>query len=95
MAKKQVSLGNEARYVKLLYYPKRRMFTLTVCSILTVLFSSWLWANLQQKNGVHWFVISLPMIFLGLLTNFLPPDEEWSYGPWQDSSQKNERNIYE
>ena len=95
MAKKQGKLSNEARYVKLLYYPKRRVFTLTVSTILTVLFSSWLWINLQQKNGDHWFMIGLPMIFLGLLTNFLQPDEEWSYGPWQDASQKNERNIYE
>lgn len=94
MAKEKVRLDNEARYVKLLYYPKRRAFTMTICSLLTLFFSSWLWINIQQKNG-HWFMVALPMIFLGLLTNFLPPDEEWSYGPWQDASQKNERNIYE
>jgi hypothetical protein len=95
MAKPKVDVGNTAKYVKLLSFPKRRAFTLTVCMILTVLFSAWIWVNLQQKNGGHWFILSIPMIFFGLFTNFLPPDEEWSYGPWQDASQKYERNIYD
>lgn len=95
MAKEKAALSNDAKYVKLNIFPKRRAFILIVCGMLTFLFSSWIWANLAQKRGDHWFMIALPMIFLGLLTNFLPPVEEWSYGPWQDSSQKYEKNIYD
>lgn len=95
MAKRQVTLGNEAKYVKLTLYPKRRLFNLAITGILILLFSTWIWANLAQKRADHWFLIGLPMIFLGLLTNFLMPVEEWSYGPWQDASQKYEKNIYD
>jgi hypothetical protein len=93
--KKSAPISNESKYVALNIYAKRRAFTIFLCLLLTFLFSSWIWGNLAQKRGDHWFVIGLPMIFIGLLTNFLLPVEEWSYGPWQDSTQKYERNIYD
>lgn len=95
MARKQASLNNDEKYVKLVIYKKRKWFTLFVCLAMTIGFTMWIWANLAQKRGDHWFVIALPLIFLGLLTNFLQPVEEWSYGPWQDSSQMCEKNIYD
>ena len=95
MANEKTALSNEAKYVKLNIYPKQRAFTLIVFCLLTFLFSSWIWANLAQKRGEYWFMIALPMIFVDLLTNVLPPVEEWSYGPWQDASQKYEKNIYD
>jgi hypothetical protein len=95
MAANDKSLANEAKYVKLNMYPKRRAFIILICSLLTFFCSSWIWINLTQKRADHWFIISLPMIFVGLLTNFLAPAEEWKYGPWQESSQKYEKNIYD
>jgi hypothetical protein len=96
MAKKKLKVGaGDSKYVTLNIYTKRRAFTLFLCVLLTLLFSSWIWGNLAQNRGSHWFWIGLPMVFIGLLANFLLPAEEWSYGPWQDSTQKYERNIYD
>jgi hypothetical protein len=94
-SKKPANLSHDSKYVTLNIYSKRRVFTLMVTIILTLVFSSWIWGNLAQKRGDHWFMIALPLIFIGLLTNFLLPVEEWSYGPWQESTQKYERNIYD
>jgi hypothetical protein len=97
MAKQKIAKSNsdESKYVRLLIHSKRRAFTVFTTVALTFLFSTWVWANLAQKRGDQWFMIALPLIFIGLLTNFILPVEEWNYGPWQDSTQKYEKNIYD
>jgi hypothetical protein len=93
-SKQKATNGDDAKYVKLLVHARRRAFVIFTTAILTALFSSWIWINLAQKRGDHWFLFSLPLIFIGLLANFVQPVEEWSYGPWQEATQKYEKNIY-
>ena len=92
MRKKTVD-QNETK-VQLVRYPKRLYFNIFIAMILTALFTGWIWANLQLKT-VPWYVIALPLIFIGMLTNFLQVEEEWQYTPWQNATQKYEKNIYE
>lgn len=80
--------------VQLVRYPKRLYFNIFITIVLTVLFSGWIWANLQLKT-VPWYIIGLPLIFIGMLTNFLQVEEEWQYTPWQNATQKYEKNIHE
>lgn len=93
MSKKSAPDRSETK-VQLVRYPKRLYFNIFITVILTALFSGWIWANLQLKV-VPWYVIALPLIFIGMLTNFLQAEEEWQYTPWQNATQKYEKNIYE
>lgn len=80
--------------VQLLVFPRRLYFNIFITMVLTAIFSGWVWINLQQKT-VPWYVIAIPMIFIGMLTNFLQTEEEWQYTPWQNATQKYEKNISE
>ena len=82
-------------YVTMVKFPQRRVFLILVCILLTALFSIWIWANLHQNRNAPWAVIALPMIFIGMLANFVMPTEEWQYTPWQEATQKYEKNIDE
>lgn len=94
-AKKKDRIVSESEtHVVLTKYPQRLMFLLTISGIMTVLFCAWTWAALRQAT-MPWYVIGMPMVFIGLLTNFLQPEEEWNYTPWQQSTQKYEKNIYD
>jgi cbb3-type cytochrome oxidase subunit 3 len=81
-------------HVTLTKYPARNVFTLIVTVLLTILFAAWVWAALR-RGELPWYAIALPMIFIGVLTTLLQPEEEWNYSPWQDATQKYEKNIYD
>jgi cbb3-type cytochrome oxidase subunit 3 len=62
--------------------------------LLTILFTAWIWMALR-RGDMPWYTVSLPLIFIGLLATLLQPEEEWQYTPWQDATQKYEKNIYD
>jgi len=81
-------------HVTLIKYPGRLFFSLFVSLIMTVGFAAWIWAGLRNES-MNWLTIGLPLVFIGLLTNVLQPEEEWTYTPWQETPQKYEKNIYD
>jgi hypothetical protein len=87
-------VGSFDTHVVLYQYPARRAFLLMVTVVLSLLFAIWLWACMR-KGDVPWYLIGLPMIFIGMLANFIQPSEEWQYTPWQAATQKYEKNIYD
>lgn len=92
--KKQKNLDHAATHVVLTKYPARKAFLLVITCVLTVLFTLWIWAGMKRSD-MPWIAIGLPMIFIGMLANFLQPEEEWNYTPWQETTQKYEKNIYD
>lgn len=90
----QVNSQSFVTHVRLIKYPARRFFSVTVTLVLTVFFAAWIWAGLRKGN-IPWYAMALPMVFVGLLTTLLQTEEEWEYTPWQDAPQKYEKNIYE
>ena len=95
MAKGKESLSSDLKYVKLIVYPKRRAANIMICLLLTILATFWIDFHFLKAHVSAWQAIALPIILLGSLLVFLLPTEEWSYGPWQDASQKYEKNIYD
>lgn len=92
--KKTRDMGQGVTHVVLTKYPARNAFTLFITIALTALFAAWIWAGLR-RGDMPWFAIGLPLIFIGLLTSFLQPEEQWNYTPWQETTQKYEKNIYD
>lgn len=93
-AKKVKDLKHDHTHVALIRYKGRRMFSVFLTVVLTGVFSGWIWVGLRSHD-MAWYSIALPMVFIGLLTLVLQPEEEWTYTPWQESTQKYEKNIYD
>jgi hypothetical protein len=93
-AKNKKAFDGSETTVQLATYPARKYFNAFITVVLTIAFTGWIWANLQRKT-VPWYVIAIPIIFIGMLTNFLQDEEEWQYTAWQNSTQKYEKNIYD
>jgi hypothetical protein len=91
---KQRTVNLSDTSVVLVKYPARRAFSLIVAVVLIVLFTAWIWAALK-RGDMPWYAIGVPLVFIGLLTSFLQPEEEWLYTPWQETTQKYEKNIYD
>lgn len=94
MAKEASTNLKSEKFVSLLIYPKRRWLVIFLTALLAAIFSIWI-AKFLLQNKSSWVLVGVPMTLIGLLTVFLPPSEEWSYLPWQDASQKYEKNIYD
>ncbi len=95
MAKKDTSASTSVSpLVTLVRYPARKFFTISVTIGLTALFSAWIWTALR-RGDMPWYAIAAPVVFLGLLSTILQPEEEWVYTPWQEATQKYEKNIYD
>jgi fatty acid desaturase len=98
MAKQQKTATVENKeivtHVRLLKYPAKKAFSVFVTGVLTVFFAAWIWAGLRKGN-IPWYAMAVPMVFVGLLTTLLQPEEEWEYTPWQEAPQKYEKNIYD
>ncbi len=80
--------------VVLTKFPKRLTFTVFMVFVLTAIFSVWIWAAFR-RGDMSWYTVGLPLIFVGMLVNFIHPEEEWQYTPWQEATQKYEKNIYD
>jgi len=94
MAAKVKNSTEDNKFVKLIVYKKRRLVVILTALILTAIFGAWIFIKISRHSNQDWFGVGFPMMILGLLTVFLLPSEEWSYGPWQNGAQKYEKNIY-
>ena len=41
-----------------------------------------------------WKSIIVPILFLGLMSLFVPPSEVWNYVPWQDRPERKEKIVF-
>lgn len=80
--------------VQLVTYPAKKVFNVFITIVLTLIFTAWIWAHIQ-RDTVPWYVIALPLVFIGMLTTLLQDEEEWQYTPWQNATQKYEKNVTE
>lgn len=95
MAKTNNIGGDDFKLVKLVVYPKRRLFVVLMAILTMALFAAWIAVNLKRHPDASWVSIASPIIVVGCLLVFILPAEEWRYSHWQDVSQKNEKNIYD
>ena len=98
MAKKNPKASDgqmDSTSVKLIRHRGRMAFTILATMVLTFVFFLLIVSGTSGRVGIAWYALSVPIIFLGLLTNLLQPEEEWQYTPWQQATQKYEKNIYD
>ncbi len=74
---------------KLIIYRARQIFILVNVILAFVIFTLMILAN--QKAGLQWYTVAVPITGVGLLFLTIPKTEEWQYKPWQSKPRQIEQ----
>ncbi len=81
------------RYTKLLVLKSRRHKIILSLILLVIAYVFLLTSRFADE--ISWAVLSVPMVFMGLLTLLVPQSEQWEYKYWQDRPERHEKITFE